>query len=50
MNVNITGIYENTVKVDNNLVEDVQLLQTGLSSLSHTLLMLFRVYPINMQI
>ncbi len=37
MNVNITGIYDNTVIVDNNLFEDVWLLQTGLSSLSDTL-------------
>ena len=38
MNVNITGIYDNTVIVDTNLFEDVRLLQTGLSSLSDTLL------------
>ena len=37
MNVNITGIYDNTVIVDNNLFEDVRVLQTGLSSLSDTL-------------
>ncbi len=37
MNVNITGIYDNTVIVDNDLFEDVWLLQTGLSSLSDTL-------------
>jgi hypothetical protein len=37
MNVNIIGIYENTVIVDTNLFEDVRLLQTGLSSLSDTL-------------
>ena len=37
MKVNITGIYDNTVIVDNNLFEDVRLLQTGLSSLSDTL-------------
>ena len=37
MNVNVTGIYDNTVIVDNNLFEDVRLLQTGLSSLSDTL-------------
>ncbi len=37
MNVNITGIYDITVIVDNNLFEDVLLLQTGLSSLSDTL-------------
>ncbi len=42
MNVNITGIYENTVIVDTNLFEDVRLLQTGLSSLSDTL---FDVVP-----
>ena len=53
MNVNITGIYDNTVIVDTNLFEDVRLLQTGLSSLSDTMilyLMLLRVYLINMQI
>ncbi len=33
MNVNITGVYDNSVIVDNNLFEDVRLLQTGLSSL-----------------
>ena len=37
MNVNITGIYDNTVIVDSNLFEDVKLLQTGLSSLGDTL-------------
>ncbi len=37
MNVNIPGIYDNTVIVYNNLFEDVWLLQTGLSSLSDTL-------------
>ena len=37
MNVNITGIYDNTVIVDTNLFEDVRLLQTGLSSLNDTL-------------
>jgi hypothetical protein len=37
MNINITGIYDNTVIVDTNLFEDVRLLQTGLSSLSDTL-------------
>ncbi len=36
--------------VDNNLFEDVRLLQTGLSSLSDTLLKLLRAYLINMQI
>ena len=29
MNVNITGIYDNTVIVDTNLFEDVRLLQLG---------------------
>jgi hypothetical protein len=48
MNVNITAIYDNTVIVDTNLFEDVRLLQTGLSSLSDTYLMLFRAYLINM--
>ena len=33
MNVNITGIYDNTVIVDSNLFDDVKLLQIGLSSL-----------------
>ena len=37
MNVNITGIYDNTIIVDSNLFDDVRLLQTGLSSLSDTL-------------
>ncbi len=37
MNVNITGIHDNTVIVDTNLFEDVRLLQTSLSSLSDTL-------------
>jgi hypothetical protein len=37
MNVNITGIYDNTVIVDTYIFEDVRLLQTGLSSLSDTL-------------
>ena len=37
MNVNITGIYDNTVIVDSNLFDDIKLLQTGLSSLSDTL-------------
>jgi len=37
MNVNITGIYDNTVIVDSNLFDDVRLLQTGLSSLNDTL-------------
>ncbi len=37
MNVNITGIYDNTVIVDNNSFEDVRLLHTWLSSLSNTL-------------
>ncbi len=50
MNVHITGIYDNTVIVDTNLFEDVRLLQTELSSLSDTYLMLLRAYLINMQI
>ena len=29
MNVNITGVYDNTLIVDSNLFEDVELLQTG---------------------
>ncbi len=37
MNINLTGIYDNTVIVDNVLFEDVRLLQTGLSSLSDIL-------------
>jgi hypothetical protein len=37
MNVNITGIYDNTVIVDSNSFNDVRWLQTGLSSLSDTL-------------
>jgi hypothetical protein len=37
MNVNITGIYDNTIIVDKNLFEDVRLLQTGLSSSNDTL-------------
>jgi hypothetical protein len=37
MNVNITGIYDNTVIVDSNLFDDVRLLQTGFISLSDTL-------------
>ncbi len=37
MNVNITCTYDNTVIVDTDLFDDVQLLQTGLSSLSDTL-------------
>jgi hypothetical protein len=37
MNGSITGIYDNTVIVDNNLFDDLRLLQTGLSSLSDTL-------------
>ena len=40
MNVNITGIYDNTVIVDLNLFDDVKLLQTGLSSLSDYLVSL----------
>jgi hypothetical protein len=50
MNINITGIYDNTVKVDTNLFEDVRPLQTGLSSLSNTLFMESKGYLINMQI
>jgi hypothetical protein len=50
MNVNITGIYDNTVRVDNNLFENIRLLQTGLSSLSDTYLMLLRAFHFNMQI
>ncbi len=52
MNVNITGIYDNTVIVHSNLFEDVKLLQTGLSSLSDTfynVLEALKVYQINMQ-
>jgi hypothetical protein len=37
MNVDIIGIYDNTVIVENNLYEDVRSLQTGFSSLSDTL-------------
>ncbi len=37
MNVNVTGIYDNTVIVDSNLFVDIRLLQTGVSSLSDTL-------------
>ncbi len=37
MNVYITGMYGNTVIVDNNLFDDVRLLQTGVSSLSDTI-------------
>ncbi len=53
MNVNITGIYDNTVIVDNNVFEDVRLLQTGLSSLSDTLFKVVEGLPfqlLNMQI
>ncbi len=50
MNVNITGIYDNTVIVDNHLFEVVRLLQTGFSSLSDTYLMLLRVYHFSVQI
>ena len=53
MNVNITGIYDNTLIVDTNLFEDVRLLQTGLSSLNETLFNvvanLLVVYLLNMQ-
>jgi hypothetical protein len=34
MNVYVTGMYDNTVIVENNLFEGVRLLQTGLSSSS----------------
>jgi hypothetical protein len=37
MNVNITGILDNTVIVNSNLFDDVKLPHTGLSSLSNTL-------------
>ena len=37
MNVNITGICDDTVIIDSNLFDDVRLLQTGSSSLSDTL-------------
>jgi hypothetical protein len=43
MNVNITGIYDNTFIVNSNLFEDVKLLQTGLSSLSDILIILYNV-------
>ena len=45
MNVNITGIYDNTVIVDSNLFDDVRLLQTGLSSLSDTLFSVVQGLP-----
>ena len=45
MNVNITGIYDNTVVVDSNLFDDVKLLQTGLSSLSDTLFSVVQGLP-----
>jgi len=45
MNVNITGIYDNTVVVDSNLFEDVKLLQTGLSTLSDTLFNVVEALP-----
>ncbi len=38
MNVNITGIYDNTVIVDSNLYDGIRLLQTDLSSIRDTLL------------
>ncbi len=44
MNVNISGIYDNTVIVDSILFEDIRLLQTGLSSLSDDLFSWFKVY------
>ncbi len=37
MNVNKTGIYDNTVIEDSNLFDDVKLLQTDLYSLSDIL-------------
>ena len=46
MNVNITGIYDNTVIVNTNLFEDVRLLQTGLSSLSDTLFDVVQGLPV----
>jgi hypothetical protein len=45
MNINITGIYDNTVIVDSNLFEDIRLLQTGLSSLSDTLFSVVQGLP-----
>jgi hypothetical protein len=45
MNVNITGIYDNTVVVYSNLFDDVRLLQTGLSSLNDTLLSVVEGLP-----
>ncbi len=36
MNINRIGIFDNTVIVDSNLFDDVNLLQTGLSALSDT--------------
>ena len=45
MNVNITGVYDNTLIVDSNLFEDVKLLQTGLSSLSDDLFNLVQGLP-----
>jgi len=45
MNVNITGIYDNTVVVDSNLFEDVRLLQTGLSTLSDSLYNVVEALP-----
>ena len=37
LQVNITGIYDNTVVLDSNSFDDVKLLQIGLSFLSDTL-------------
>ncbi len=45
MNVNITGIYDNSVIVESNLFDDVRLLQTGFSSLSDTLFNVFEGLP-----
>ena len=45
MNVNITGIYDNTVIIDSTLFDDVKLLQTGLSSLSDTLFSVVQDLP-----
>jgi hypothetical protein len=45
MKVNITGIYDNTVVVDSNIFDDDKLLQTGLSSLSDTLLSVVQGLP-----
>jgi hypothetical protein len=47
MNINITGIYDNTVAVDSNLYDDVQLLQTGLSCSSDNIFTLVEGPPFN---